>query len=56
MGRRAQVVTCLLGAVLGGPGPAAAEKLVVAYSLSTSSVPLLAAYEKRLALKATPKP
>ena len=46
MGRKAQVVACLLVAVLAGPGPAAGEKLVVAYSLSTSSVPLLAAYEK----------
>ena len=46
MRRSVQAVVGLLVAVLLGPGPAAGEKLVVAYSLSTSSVPLLAAYEK----------
>ncbi len=46
MWRSVHLLACLLVMMMMGPGPAAAEKLVVAYSLSTSSVPLLAAYER----------
>jgi NitT/TauT family transport system substrate-binding protein len=44
--RELAVAACTVAVTLAGAGAAAAEKLVVAYSLSTSSVPLLAAYEK----------